>query len=175
MRCLLAFCALFMQICRMASKICVLDDDHAFLQNLRLALAGGYEVDTFPDASGFREVLSPRSFDPIVLDMRLEGAKEGLSVLREIHRADPYQPVVVATAYADTDTYLETLQAGALLYLDKTRHTPASMALLFDAVIQQGSLRREQSAKLGPSNEWTRLKSWARLSRSAFSARRSSG
>ena len=134
-----------MQICSVASKICVLDDDPAFLQDLRLALAGGYEVDAFSDASAFREAFSPRRFDLIVLDMRLEGAKEGLEVLREIHRADPYQPVVVATAYADTDTYLETLQAGALLYVDKTRHTPAAMALLFDAVIQQGRLRREQA------------------------------
>lgn len=134
-----------MQIRSMASKICVLDDDPAFLQDLRLALAGGYEVDAFSDTSTFREAFSPRRFDLIVLDMRLEGAKEGLEVLREIHRADPYQPVVVATAYADTDTYLETLQAGALLYVDKTRHTPAAMALLFDAVIQQGRLRREQA------------------------------
>lgn len=134
-----------MQIRSMASKICVLDDDPAFLQDLRSALAGGYEVDAFSDAPGFREAFSPRLFDLIVLDMRLEGEKEGLEVLREIHRADPYQPVVVATAYADTDTYLETLQAGALLYVDKTRHTPAAMALLFDAVIQQGRLRREHA------------------------------
>lgn len=129
----------------MASRICILDDDPAFLHDLRLALAGGYEVEAFSDAHAFREAFSPRRFDLIVLDMRLEDAKEGLEVLREIHRADPYQPVVVATAYADTETYLETLQAGALLYVDKTRHTPAAMALLFDAVIQQGRLRREQA------------------------------
>lgn len=135
-----------MRNCSVPSKICILDDDPVFLQEMRLALAGGYEVDAFPNASGFREAFSPRHFDLIVLDMHLDGAKEGLEVLREIHRADPYQPVVVATAYADTDTYLETLQAGALLYVDKTRHTPAAMALLFDAVIQQGRLRREQAA-----------------------------
>jgi two-component system nitrogen regulation response regulator NtrX len=130
----------------MASEICVLDDDPAFLQDLRVALAGAYEVKAFSDSPAFRKSFTPRRFDLIVLDMCLEGEKEGLEVLREIHQADPYQAVVVATAYADTETYLETLQAGALLYVDKTRHTPEAMALLFDAVIQQGRLRREQAA-----------------------------
>lgn len=134
-----------MHLCSMASRICVLDDDPAFLQDLRSELAGGYDVAAFSVSMEFRKAFSPRVFDLIVLDMRLEGAKAGLDVLRAIQRADPYQPVVVATAYADTETYLETLQAGALLYVDKTRHTPAAMALLFDAVIQQGRLRREQA------------------------------
>ena len=39
-------------------------------------------------------------------------------------------------------------EAGALLYVDKTRHSPAALALLFDAVIQQGRLRRDQAAVL---------------------------
>jgi DNA-binding NtrC family response regulator len=129
-----------------ASKICILDDDPAFSQDLRKELADGYEVIAFPEANSFRAGFAPRRFELVVLDMRLELAKEGLEILREIQRIDPYQTVAVATAYADTETYLEALQAGALLYVDKTRHTTAALALLFDAVIQQGRLRREQAA-----------------------------
>ena len=130
----------------MARKICVLDDDPAFLQGLSSALSGGYEVVAFEGVSAFQEAFAPRLFDLVVLDMRLESGREGLDVLREIQRSDPYQPVVVATAYADTETYLETLQAGALLYVDKSQHSPEALALLFDAVIQQGRLRREGAA-----------------------------
>lgn len=130
----------------MASKICILDDDHLFLQEIGVALAGAYQTTICSTVLAFKEAFIPRLFDLIVLDMRIEGGREGLDILKEIHRIDPYQPVVIATAYADTDTYLETLQAGALLYVDKNQHTPATLALLFDAVIQQGRLRRESAA-----------------------------
>lgn len=130
----------------MASRICILDDDAAFMQALVPELQPAYELIAVESVGRFREVFAPRAFELIVLDMRLEEAKEGLGVLREILRIDPFQPVVVATAYADTETYLEALQAGALLYLDKTRHSPTALALLFDAVIQQGRLKRDQAA-----------------------------
>ena len=128
----------------MASEIFILDDDPAFLQELRRELVGSYKIIVGASVADFWREFGPRRFELVVLDMRLEQAKEGLEVLRAIQRIDPYQPVVVATAYADTETYLESLQAGALLYVDKTCHTPAGLALLFDAVIQQGRLRREQ-------------------------------
>lgn len=132
----------------MASKICILDDDAAFLQSLCSELVGGYEVVAVDSITQFRQKIASDRFDLIVVDMRLEAGKEGLDVLREINRADPFQPVVVATAYADTETYLEALQAGALLYVDKSRHSSSALALLFDAVIQQGRLRKDQAAAL---------------------------
>ena len=131
-----------------ASKICILDDDAAFLRSISVELEGAYNVVIAESISRFWAQFAPRLFDLIVLDMRLEGGKEGLDVLREIQRTDPFQPVVVATAYADTETYLEALQAGALLYVDKGRHSPAALALLLDAVIQQGRLRRDQAATM---------------------------
>lgn len=126
----------------MASKICILDDDSVFLRKIEAELHG-YAVTTCPDAATFFQVFAPRCFDLIVLDMRLESGKEGLGVLQEIQRMNSYQATAVATAYADTSTCVEALQAGALLYIDKNRHEPQDLAALFDAVIQQGRLRRD--------------------------------
>lgn len=136
----------------MSSEICILDDDTAFLQELQKEFDGAYRITVAHSENEFWEVYSPRRFDLIVTDMRLEVGKEGLEVLRKIQQMDPYQPVVVATAFADTETYLEALQAGALLYVDKTRHSTGALALLFDAVVQQGQLRRQQGVATGLLN-----------------------
>ena len=134
--------------CSVTSRICILDDDAAFLRDVSRELQTAHDVVVVDSSQRFWEVFAPRAFELVVLDMRLDSGREGLDVLREIHRADPFQPVVVATAFADTETYLEALQAGALLYVDKACHSPAGLALLFDAVIQQGALRREQAAAI---------------------------
>lgn len=132
----------------MPSRLCILDDDPAYLQDLKAEFSGNYEIDLVTSVPAFWEIFAPQRFALVVVDMRLEKDKEGLEVLRKLQAADPFQAVVVATAYADTETYLEAMQAGALLYVDKARHSAAVMAMLFDAVIQQGRLRRQQAATI---------------------------
>jgi DNA-binding NtrC family response regulator len=133
-------------ICIVSRRICILDDDTAFLQDIVRELHGAFDVVVASSITNFRKIFMPNHFDLVVLDMRLDKDKEGLEILREVHRLDPFQQVVVATAYADTETYLDAIQAGALLYLDKKRLDPSALAMLFDAVIQQGELRRTCAA-----------------------------
>ena len=130
----------------MASQICILDDDPKFLRTISEELAESYTVRMVGTSQAFWNEFVPGRFDLIVLDMRLAREREGMDVLREVLRIDPLQQVAIATAYPDTETYLAAIQEGALIYLDKARVDPHTLALLFDATIQQGRLKRDCAA-----------------------------
>jgi DNA-binding NtrC family response regulator len=74
--------------------------------------------------------------------MRLETEKEGLDLLREILRHDPLQAVIIATAYPDTESYLEAIQAGALTFLDKHEFSPALIARTVESILRQSDLQK---------------------------------
>jgi len=123
-------------------RILVVDDDAAFTALMREVLEPGYEVVAQDSVAGFRKVFPRLRFDLIILDMRLETEREGLGLLREIMRQDPLQAVIVATAYPDTESYLEALEAGALSFLDKHEFSPALVARTVEEILQRNELRK---------------------------------
>lgn len=124
------------------SRILVVDDDIGFANRVRNVLQGIYEIVLCHSIDQFHKIFSTDRFDLIILDMRLESQKEGLDLLREILRHDPLQAVIIATAYPDTESYLEAIQAGALTFLDKHEFSPALIARTVESILRQSDLQK---------------------------------
>jgi DNA-binding NtrC family response regulator len=130
----------------MKKRILVVDDDAGFRRELAEALEGVYAVRTADSVQSFRDAYRPYAFDLVILDMRLEREREGLDLVRFILANDPLQPIMVATAYPDTESYIEAINAGALMFLNKKDFSPALLARMVEAILTQGALQKRVAA-----------------------------
>ena len=127
------------------ARVLIVDDDAAYAKKLAGALEGVFRVETCHSEADFRERFASGLYDLLIVDMRLEKDREGLTILREALAADPMQAAIVMTAYADMETYTDALEAGAMTYLDKAEFSPALIARTVDAIVEQSRLRRRMN------------------------------
>ncbi|MDI6797740.1 MAG: sigma-54 dependent transcriptional regulator [Desulfatibacillaceae bacterium] len=120
----------------------IVDDDRLFAETVCNALSGIFEVESAGSTKEFHGIYRPSSYDLLIVDMRLESFREGLSLVRDVLSLDPLQPVIVITAYADTESYLDAIDAGAIMFLDKGDFAPEVLARLVNAVLKQGQLQK---------------------------------
>ena len=123
-------------------SILVVDDEPGMLSFLQRALAQRYgQVDTAGSVEQAVPLLRRRLYDLIVLDISLPG-RSGIEWLHEL-RDDGYGgDVILITAYADLDTAIDALRAGASDFLLK----PFSVAQMLNGVarcFERSRLRRE--------------------------------
>jgi len=109
-------------------------------------LTGRYQVVEAGSELEFREEYRPLAFDLLLLDMRLRRDREGLDVLREVFAQDELQPVIMMSAYGDTESAIEAVASGAMMFLHKQEFSPALLGRMVEAVIEQGRLRRQVRA-----------------------------
>jgi len=74
--------------------------------------------------------------------MRLESEREGLKLLREIFAYDDLQPVIMVSAYGDTEAVLDSAESGALMFLNKAEFSATLLARMVEAVLQQARIKR---------------------------------
>lgn len=101
-----------------------------------------YRLTEVADPEGVRSQFRSNLFDLVILDMRLDTGREGLELLREIRLLDELQPVIMVSAYGDTETTLDAVASGALMFLHKSEFSPELLARLVEAVLRQGHLER---------------------------------
>jgi DNA-binding NtrC family response regulator len=126
-----------------ARKILICDDNDEFRTEVIKTLGGAFVVSEADSISAFWRTFKPCTFDLIILDMRLEKGREGLELLRKIRSYDELQPVIMVSAYGDTDAVLDAAEAGALMFLHKKDFSPDLLARMVEAVLQQAALRRQ--------------------------------
>lgn len=102
------------------ARILVIDDEHNVRMMIRLALQhAGHTVETAADGTdGLAKFEDGKGSDLVLLDQRMPGV-EGLDVLREMRRRDPYARVVMITAFGTIDLAVEAMKAGATDFLRK--------------------------------------------------------
>lgn len=125
-----------------ARNIFIIDDDQEFRKQVRTALGTVYRCTEVADELQFREKFRPYTYDLVILDMRLKTGREGLDLLKEIRAFDDLQPVIMVSAYGDTDATLDAIESGALMFLHKQEYTPTLIARLVETLIQQGRIQR---------------------------------
>jgi len=129
-----------------ARNILLVDDSDKFRTSVTSSLGRVFSIVEAASEAEFRQLFRPYTFDLIILDMRLDSGREGLSLLREILARDELQPVIMVSAYGDTDAVLDSAEAGALMFLHKQEFTPELLARMVEAVLQQAQIRRHLSA-----------------------------
>jgi DNA-binding response OmpR family regulator len=103
----------------MAIRVLVVDDEEDFLKALvtRLELRG-MEVRGVTSGDEALETLAERSFDVVVLDIKMPGM-DGIDVLRAIRREHAGTAVLVLTGHASQELSEEGRSLGAFDYLIK--------------------------------------------------------
>lgn len=101
------------------ARILVVDDerDHADAACEALRRVG-YDVDTAYTSADALEKLENDYYDVVVTDLKLDEA-DGLTVLKKARKLSPHTEVIVLTGYGTVGSAVETMQAGALTYLEK--------------------------------------------------------
>ena len=123
-------------------SVLVVDDEPGMVSFLQRSLTPrcGW-VATAGSVEQAAELLSRRHFDLIVLDIALPG-RSGVEWLHQLRDQGFAGDVVLMTAYADLETAIDALRAGAADFLLK----PFSVAQMLNAVkrcFERSSLRRE--------------------------------
>lgn len=103
----------------MSYAILIIDDEpHLPHQFARFLRKHGYEAFTAACGEEGLGELKKNVIDLVLLDVRLPGMN-GLEVLAEIRKQDTELPVIMLTAFGDTQTAVAAIKLGALDYLMK--------------------------------------------------------
>jgi len=101
-------------------SVLVIDDELDFMETLVNRLQRR-KLDAVGVSNGEQAIalLKQRSFDVILLDIKMPGGMDGIEALREIRRLQPLSEVILLTGHASVETSLEGMQLGAYDYLLK--------------------------------------------------------
>lgn len=102
----------------MKHSVLIIDDEKAIRDVLFFALEDRYNVFSAGTPEEAELVLSEKTIDVILLDMKL-GLHDGLNVLRHLKAAHPEIEVIVITAYGSIKSSVQAIREGALNYLTK--------------------------------------------------------
>ncbi|HYH97532.1 sigma-54-dependent transcriptional regulator, partial [Hyalangium sp.] len=122
----------------MPGQILIVDDERDIRQLLREMLSlEGHEVTEAVNGADALAKLRDASFDLVVTDVRMPSLS-GMELLRRVREVSPSTEVIVATAYAELDTAIECMRAGAFDLLRK----PFNLQELFTCVSRALEKRR---------------------------------
>jgi NtrC-family two-component system response regulator AlgB len=110
--------------------VLAVDDEKRIRSTLRVCLqALGCRVEEAANGPALRAALDKRTFDLVLLDLRL-GEENGLDFLPVILGRSPKTDVVIITAFATIETAVQATQMGARSYLAKPFGPPAIRELV---------------------------------------------
>ncbi len=127
-------------------SILVVDDEAEIREGLELLLTSeGYGVTSAETGETGLAKLEEQPFDLLLLDVSLPD-RNGLELLREIRRRDPYLSVVLITAYGSIDMARAAFKSGAQDYITKPWSNDELLAQVAQAV--EGRRLREENVQL---------------------------
>jgi len=124
------------------NRILVVDDDRSVTGALATILrTAGYETFTTNSVAEARSVLSSRSFDLVITDLRLADGT-GIDLITQIKKQTPDTEVILMTAFGSIEITIEAIKRGAYYYLEKP-HPPDQLLALVERALQFAALRIE--------------------------------
>jgi DNA-binding NtrC family response regulator len=115
-------------------SILVVDDESEIREGLELLLKSeGYGVLSAETGALGLARLDEHPFDLLLLDVSLPD-RNGLELLKEIHRRDPQLSVVLITAYGSIDMARQAFKSGAMDYITKPWSNDELLAQVAQAV-----------------------------------------
>jgi len=128
-------------------SILIIDDDPEFGADLGALLGSKYALRL---AGSGEEALGAVIFDrpdAVILDLRMDGGRDGLAILDELRRLDPALPVIMATDHPSDETESEALRRGALYYVRKAAGRSEVVSKLEKALEVGGTARQRDGLK----------------------------
>ena len=114
--------------------ICIIDDDEAVRESLRLLLfVNGYQSQSFYSADAFLASNTLDKFETIVLDLRMPGT-DGLELQQILLRRNCRTPIIFISGHGDIPVAVAAIQKGAPDFLTKPFEEGALLAKIETAV-----------------------------------------
>jgi DNA-binding NtrC family response regulator len=114
--------------------ILVVDDESEIREGLELLLkTEGYAVASAETALSGLSRLEERPFDLMLLDVSLPD-RNGIELLKDVHRQDPHLPIVLITAYGSIEMARAAFKSGAMDYITKPWSNDELLAQVAQAV-----------------------------------------
>src|SRR5271155_2675102 len=115
-------------------SILVVDDESEIREGLELLLrTEGYAVSSAETALLGLSRLEERPFDLMLLDVSLPD-RNGIEMLKDVHRHDPHLPIVLITAYGSIEMARAAFKSGAMDYITKPWSNDELLAQVAQAV-----------------------------------------
>lgn len=125
------------------ASILIVDDDHHLRDGFeRLLLEEGYAVRAASSGEQGLAMVRESLPDCVIMDVRMPGM-DGLAALQGMHGIEARLPVIIMTAFANTDTAIEATKLGAFDYIVKPFEIPSVLELLASAVEAGGRMRAQ--------------------------------
>jgi DNA-binding NtrC family response regulator len=133
------------------SAVLIVEDERGIREGLCVAVEGlGHAALSAAGLGEARKILGVEAVDAILLDIRLKDG-DGLDLLRELRGGEHREiPVVVATAYGDSDRTIEAMRDGAFDYLTKPFELPLLLATV-ERALRQRTLQRALPPRAPPT------------------------
>ena len=123
-------------------RVLVVDDDLALAETLSDGLEErGYQATPEGSSVAGARRLEHGDVDALVTDLRMPGM-DGLELLALSRRLDATRPVIVATAFSDVASAIESIRQGAYHYLTKPFKVD-ELALFLGRALDEARLRSE--------------------------------
>ncbi len=122
------------------TQVLVVDDEAELVRAMaRILKARGFEVATANNGMEALEILGKRTFDVMLVDLVMPGMS-GLELLKRAKTLQEQLEVVMMTAYADVDTAVTSVKAGAYDFLTKPFPSSDTVALAVSKASEHGRL-----------------------------------
>ncbi|MBW1643555.1 MAG: response regulator, partial [Deltaproteobacteria bacterium] len=101
-------------------NVLIVDDEEDFLETIIKRL-NKRQVDASGARSGEEalKLLKEKTFDVVILDIKMPGGMDGIEALREMKKIQPLAEVILLTGHASVETSIEGMRLGAFDYLLK--------------------------------------------------------
>ena len=127
-------------------SILVIDDEAEIREGLELLLkTEGYQVAMADTGQSGLMRLGEQPFDLLLLDVSLPD-RNGIELLKDIRRQDPYLPIVLITAYGSIEMARAAFKSGAMDYITKPWSNDELLAQVAQAV--EAHRLREENVQL---------------------------
>jgi DNA-binding NtrC family response regulator len=99
--------------------ILIVEDEDIARKNLEHILGkAGYDVISVNNGSKAVDLLHSKNFDLVITDLKMEKV-DGMQVLHETKKLQPYTEVIMITGYATIETSVQAMYDGAYYYIAK--------------------------------------------------------
>ncbi len=140
----------------MKPRVFILDDDPSFgkLLAANLGRVGEFKVERFQDPKTFLDTAAIQMPDAVLTDLNMPGI-DGIEVTRRLRERSPHLPIFVVTAYAEIETAVEALKAGANDYISKPINITEVTAHLRRALEERPLKEEAESARKAKQVEFS--------------------
>jgi DNA-binding NtrC family response regulator len=111
-------------------QVLIVEDEAGVRESLERVLADeGYGATGAASLPAATALLVAQSFDAVLLDLRL-GEGDGLSLLAQLKTTSAAVPVIITTAYSDSEHIIDAIKGGAFDYVTKPFDLPRLLQVL---------------------------------------------